>query len=645
MESVTPPSLGYLCIYNPDLNADDEHIQDEIVFYYSSSSSQEDWSIDNQLRHIGLTQGVVEFSRGFSEGESVSSMETATSRIVAKELESDNWWVVACINFAKFQNEDRDDEFNPKDTSAAEILSAEIVSAYKRWRLHHGTFTDYLNSYSRQGLIDGLKDWWTSWCRNWTVSLHGKGSGLLFDGILTAKGSLKPETVEAAKAVIDKEEGVLDMLISRHDGVSNGQIENTGCVFAGKNLLSCESITDLLDWVDDCELCEDDTAYLEESGFVYHLLNPATYRNNRHLNDTTNSSNNFQNSMSSMASYIGSATADSLNQVMDMVSISSMSHFFSRGNTNNSNTTTTSSGSATASRKTSYSGSSNNNNSNNNNKHHTVAEDIAESRFLIGLYGNVLETDVDDEYSGSDDSDDEDDAPENNHNTEPSQLLQSQEISTPPQHKITHKQIHLNLINSSMFENFNIIIYRRRPFVFTLIYEPENSKILDNPQNYITLHRHLASLAEPMATDLDEPSFSAQIPTLPKKFYYIVMDPSQTAVQSSLPPIPSLPPVSELEKLDPTIAENLILERLELIHVHQSIAHIVTDHGIKENEKFLRTAKNWWVYWTKINEDEREVILARKWTKNGKPPTESLLGVLGRDTKIWLDRYKHYGKV
>lgn len=589
-------SLEYLCIYNPDLNPDGEQVEDEIVFYYSYGD--EDSSIDDQLRHIGLTQGVVEFSRGFSEGSTVSNLETYKSRIVVKEVEFDNWWVVACINFA-FTKDDGDSvEYSSRDLPGPDILCMEIVNAYRRWRLHHGSFSDYLNSHGREKLVELLQGWWNSWCRNWCVSWHGLGSTLLFDGIRTAKGDISPQTLEAAKSVIDREEGVLDMIVSRHD---QKVVENNGCVFAGKNVLSSESIVDILNWVQDCEFCEDDTAYLDESGFVYHLQRPYQQYLSRR-----SASKQKQNTMGAMASQISTATVDSINNLMGMVNINSVSGLWGNSPSNSTAETATST--------------SNNNSASVANTqpegHVTVSDDISEARYMIGLYGNVLETDDSTMENGDGES-------------------------LPP--RITKNVVHISLSGSQNLEPFNVVIYRRRPFVFTLIYEHGFTQ-LDNASNYITLHRRLASLVEPIATDLDE--CSSNQAEVPKKFYYIVMDPTKFSMQTSLPQIFKLPQLSELEKEDPSDAENIILDRLELIHVHQNIAHISAESGVaKEHEKFMRTSKNWWIYWARLNEGEREVTLARKWSKPGKPSPESLLSVLGRDAKVWLDTYKHYGKV
>lgn len=106
---VVPAHLGFLAIYNPSLGTTDETLENQIV-YYSSSSPREHKQPDvsdpqaahnaireqnnEQLRQIGLAQGMVEFGRSFSDGRAVDTVETEKSRIILHELEL-GWWVLA----------------------------------------------------------------------------------------------------------------------------------------------------------------------------------------------------------------------------------------------------------------------------------------------------------------------------------------------------------------------------------------------------------------------------------------------------------------------------------------------------------------------------------------------------------------------
>jgi hypothetical protein len=108
---IVPAQLGFLAIYNPSLGTTDDTVGNQIV-YYSSHESRENRprnrdrldpkstqdaireQKNEQLRQIGLAQGMVEFARTFSDGRSVGTVETAKSRIILHELEP-GWWILA----------------------------------------------------------------------------------------------------------------------------------------------------------------------------------------------------------------------------------------------------------------------------------------------------------------------------------------------------------------------------------------------------------------------------------------------------------------------------------------------------------------------------------------------------------------------
>lgn len=118
--SPVPAQLGFLAIYNPSLGDSDDTIDDQIV-YYASVTSQATTSSkrrrartrgrptegisaeerNERLRQIGLAQGMVSFSQGFTEGDSVDSIETETTRVIVHELEP-GWWILAVSSLQAF---------------------------------------------------------------------------------------------------------------------------------------------------------------------------------------------------------------------------------------------------------------------------------------------------------------------------------------------------------------------------------------------------------------------------------------------------------------------------------------------------------------------------------------------------------------
>lgn len=569
--------LEYLCIYKPDLDSTGDNIENQIVFYYSHDESEDS---DLRLRRLGLAQGIVEFGRGFADGHPVSSIDTAHTRMVLVQFE-EGWWVVACVRLAITG----EGNYNPREVSPASMLQSQLTSAYRRWRMHHGTLASLFETKSRDQLVDTLADWWRAWCGCWNVSFSGEGAPALYDAIRMVKGQLEGETVQVIESIIDKNASLLDMVVYRYDQDSP---ENQGCVWKGKGVLSPTSQLDVLRWVYDCDNSDDpQVAYLEPSGFVYHMAKVADVSGSGSESGKRPEDSHGSWASSMSMSSVGTATVESLNKVMGIMSLNPMTNPFKSSDDDS-------------------------------NQQHEPADDLTESRFMIGLTGSL-----------------EDDQDDGQHTQRP----------------VTSKKVHLQF-GQSPFQMYNVVIYRRRPYTFALVFDPDTTNLNDRAY-YIGLHRHLASLVEPMLTSLSTSSTSTdQINDqqheryTDKRFYYLVHDPNNGTIQSSLPPIPVLPQLHELEKTDPAVAERMIMSRFEMIHVHQNVASIAAECGNRENERFFRTSRNWWVYWSRLAEDGREAIFVRKWTKSGKPPTDkSLLDVLGKDAKVWLDRYRYYGKV
>lgn len=118
-QKAVPAQLGFLAIYNPSLGSTDDTIDDQIVYYNSpqtpsrrprkdGKTSADDIDIarewkNEQLRQIGLAQGMVEFGRSFADGKSVDTIETEKSRIILHELES-GWWILAVSRIIFFDS-------------------------------------------------------------------------------------------------------------------------------------------------------------------------------------------------------------------------------------------------------------------------------------------------------------------------------------------------------------------------------------------------------------------------------------------------------------------------------------------------------------------------------------------------------------
>ncbi|KAK9447809.1 uncharacterized protein V1518DRAFT_420481 [Limtongia smithiae] len=99
MTTVTPPSLSYFCIFNPTFAYSDDTLSDQIFFYTSRADSV---SADEQLRRVGLIQGIISFASDFSNHKPVEIIDTKKTRTAIVEIEP-NWWIVLCVTFTRIQ--------------------------------------------------------------------------------------------------------------------------------------------------------------------------------------------------------------------------------------------------------------------------------------------------------------------------------------------------------------------------------------------------------------------------------------------------------------------------------------------------------------------------------------------------------------
>lgn len=595
-------SLQFLTIYNPDLDPSEENVADQILFYYGRD--EQDADMDSKLRNIGLIQGVVELARGFADGEPLNYLETTKYLIVVSQLEkTQNYWIAASVEIM--------DEIGAVDQdhiSPPEILKSDLISAYNRWRLHFGPIDEYLSLNTRVGLVQELDPWWKAFCQSWICTLNGAGArNYFYDYILTGKGHLNQPTVDAIESVIARDPDLLDMMIITQ-GAEN--IEHDGCVYQGLGSLDTNTLSSLVDWAQECCRCGRNTsaAFLEASGFVNHFKETDTALSQVPPDEPVTDSNlammpMLKGAFSSMA-HVSQAAFD---QVVGI-------------------------GSGIGSKLTALSGTS-----------QTVvkgdleesapSDDLTESRFLVGYSGKLVEP--------GEESPVEEQALDNSLTTGYQNTTITKKILNLKMRQYNEDAAYDDNTDSLVhFETMaaRVVIYLRKPFVFLLFYPLETQSIQEK-QHYQALHLRLASLTEPIFSDLNTMvSVSSKSP----KFYYLVADSNTNTMLSSIPYIPAEKPPDYLT--DESDKEAYVIGRQEILHVHQSVISVLTNTYAYENEKFIRTPRNWWVYWSRLS-DNRVALFARKLGRKNNGKAAGILSAVGHDAKAWLDDYKYYGRV
>lgn len=317
---VIPAQLGFLAIYNPSLGTSDETIENQIVYYSSPETTRtprakvsagqkaaEDAALreqqNEQLRQIGLAQGMVEFGRSFSDGRSVDTIETEKSRIVLHELEA-GWWILASISLtvlpvtakpaplikgkAAASEPQEAVEYSSREVKPAVLLLGDLLRAHSTFLLHHASSMSALFVRTRRSkFVAILGRYWDTFLSTWSVLMHGNPATSLYGGIKIAacgelgmgvgeeeRGSGEREVLEG---FVGRIEGLVDVIVSRFGDSNSGQdipkpewrkdsqaeptspwlgsgnepAAEDGAIFLGTGALSKKSLRDVSHWIED----------------------------------------------------------------------------------------------------------------------------------------------------------------------------------------------------------------------------------------------------------------------------------------------------------------------------------------------------------------------------------------------------------
>ncbi|KAH7325899.1 hypothetical protein B0I35DRAFT_121251 [Stachybotrys elegans] len=305
---IVPAQLGFLAIFNPSLGHTDETIDDQIVYYASVTTqasprrrrrmhgrptdkiSQEERH--ERLRQIGLAQGMANFSRGFSNGAPVDTIDTEKSRIVLHELEP-GWWILASIDLTKIplpprlpvkngEGQEERFEYSTKEMKPATLLLRDLLRAHSIFLMHHDSSLSALFVRTRRSkFVAALSRYWDLYLSTWSVMLHGNPVRDVFGGINVAasgelgvgvgeedRGSGEREVLEG---LVGRIEGLVDVVVSKFgdydpqeipeqdDGelgvpwLGTGQEPGAedGAIFLGTGALSRKSLRDVTHWMED----------------------------------------------------------------------------------------------------------------------------------------------------------------------------------------------------------------------------------------------------------------------------------------------------------------------------------------------------------------------------------------------------------
>ncbi|KPI38747.1 uncharacterized protein AB675_5893 [Cyphellophora attinorum] len=305
---VLPAQLAFLTIYNPAFGDSDETEYEQIFFHYSNdqhvrkhqtlfkdrpdthnkAATEVIEAVKNeQLRQVGLARGMVDFANNFSNGTSVSAIETEKSRIVLHELEP-GWWILVSIDLtrlpaaAKQQSPpDSNVEFSSREVAPGQLLIAQLQRAHDIFLLHQAAnLNDLHTRLGRPRFSAVLEKYWTRFSSRWDVLLHGNPIVDVYNGTKLAGGGELGIGVgeeewgsgerEVLEDFVHRTEGLKDLIVGRYGdaapavdlpektaqdptpwlGTGNEPLAADGLVFSGIGALSRRSLATVSQWME-----------------------------------------------------------------------------------------------------------------------------------------------------------------------------------------------------------------------------------------------------------------------------------------------------------------------------------------------------------------------------------------------------------
>lgn len=313
--AIVPAQVGFLAIFNPSLGNTDETLDDQIVYYSSVDTETQkrkrhrkarptenvsQAERNERLRQIGLAQGMVSFSKDFSDDQAVDSIETEKTRVVLHELEP-GWWILASVDLTRLplapptskkqssaaaSTEDKY-EHSSREVKPAALLLQDMLRAHSVFLLHHdSSLSSLFMRIKRSKFTTTLARYWDLFLSTWDVLLHGNPVQNIFGGIKIAasgelgigvgeeeRGSGEREVLEG---FVDRTDGLVDIIVSKFgddkpeestsswERRTSGQHSRAlwlgsgsepgaedGAVFLGVGSLSRKSVGDITHWVED----------------------------------------------------------------------------------------------------------------------------------------------------------------------------------------------------------------------------------------------------------------------------------------------------------------------------------------------------------------------------------------------------------
>ncbi|GJJ77154.1 hypothetical protein EMPS_09513 [Entomortierella parvispora] len=169
--AVTPPTLGYFCVYNPDFGPTDETQHEQLLYYVARKTV----SIDAKMRNIGLAQGLVNFARIFSPNAPCDNVHSQKNRLVFLEAEP-GYWLHMSIELGTTKRTVKGADGKHRTITEYldhevhdTVLAALLKQAYGMFRVAHGTMDGIVQAHegNTRPLQRLLEEFFEPWVLGW----------------------------------------------------------------------------------------------------------------------------------------------------------------------------------------------------------------------------------------------------------------------------------------------------------------------------------------------------------------------------------------------------------------------------------------------------------------------------------------------
>jgi hypothetical protein len=241
----------------------------------------------------------------------------------------------------------------------------------------------------------------------------------------------------------------------------------------------------------------------------------------------------------------------------------------------------------------------------------------ASGHYLIGLLGDMEESNADEAGRGIQPDNDDVETSEYNsriivrtltveldgeERAEAQQVedlgSQSTELASPESSNTDHTNPNsqFNGQDGNKTQKMRVVVYVNRPFIFVFVFRNRTDSLAWDGL-YRSLHHQLAPLRKPLAVSTAYRPDKPDVGEKASHIFDLIWDSKAMTIHSTIPSIPT--PVEMLrEKAAP------VWSRAEAVNTHNQILymHASTLRESSELERTCKTNRGWWVVWTRMKE-------------------------------------------